>query len=192
MSTYSIPRGARRLAVLGALALGATLAVPAQAPAQERLYALGSGNTLVSFTSTNPGDARARRITGLPAGELLVGLDRRPATGVVYAVGVRNRIYTLSGSRATPLGPGPFAPGLAGSSFGVDFNPMADRIRLVSDGEQNLRLNQLTGTVAFIDGALSYLAGDPGAATNPASEGSVPSVGSSAYTNSRGGKAHGR
>ena len=34
---------------------------------------------------------------------------------------------------------------LSGTAFGVDFNPMADRLRVVSDAEQNLRANADTG-----------------------------------------------
>lgn len=182
-------RTRRRLAGLTTLALGLSLGVPASAPAAERMYALGSGNSLLSFRSDDPGEARVRRITGLPSGEVLVGLDRRPASGQIYAQGIRNRTYILSPStgRATAVGPGPFAPALSGTSFGFDFNPMVDRIRLVSNAEQNLRLNQLTGTVAAVDGNLAYAPGDLGAPTNPASAGTVPSVASSAYTNSRAG-----
>src|SRR5581483_1695827 len=36
---------------------------------------------------------------------------------------------------------------LSGASFGVDFNPVADRLRLVSDAGQNLRVNPANGLV---------------------------------------------
>jgi hypothetical protein len=41
-----------------------------------------------------------------------------------------------------------FMPVLAGTSFGFDFNPTVDRIRLVSDSGQNLRLNPNSGAGA--------------------------------------------
>jgi hypothetical protein len=40
----------------------------------------------------------------------------------------------------------PFA-GLTGNAFGVDFNPVADRLRVVSDAGQSLRINVDTGFV---------------------------------------------
>ena len=78
------------------------------------------------------------------------------------------------------MGATPFIPVLAGASFGFDFNPTVDRIRVTSDAEQNLRLNPDNGTVAGVDTNLAYAPGDPGAGTNP-------SVAGSAYTNSFAG-----
>ena len=40
------------------------------------------------------------------------------------------------------------SPPLNGTGFGFAFDPVADRIRVVSDSEQNLRINPDTGTVA--------------------------------------------
>ena len=60
---------------------------------------------------------------------------------------------------------------LAGESFGVDFNPTVDRLRVVSDSGQNLRINVDTGLVTT-DTDL-----------NPLS----PSVVASAYTNNFAG-----
>jgi hypothetical protein len=48
---------------------------------------------------------------------------------------------------------------LNGTSFGVDFNPAADRLRIVSDAGQNLRHNVNAGGVTLTDGALNYTAG---------------------------------
>jgi hypothetical protein len=57
---------------------------------------------------------------------------------------------------------------LMGASFGVDFNPVPDRLRVVSDAGQNLRINVDTG-VTIVDSAL-----------NPAPGAGVTAVG---YTN---------
>jgi hypothetical protein len=67
---------------------------------------------------------------------------------------------------------------LNGNSFGFDFNPVPDRIRLVSDGGQNIRLNPNDGTVAGMDTALPFAAGDANAGQTPAG------LVGSAYTNS--------
>ena len=73
----------------------------------------------------------------------------------------------------------PLTPVLNGTSFGVDFNPVADALRIVSDSEQNLRVPFTGGQAgnAANDSALQYAAGDPGAGSNPA-------VAGAGYTNS--------
>ena len=57
---------------------------------------------------------------------------------------------------------------------GVDFNPQADRLRVVSHDGQNLRVNVMLGATA-VDGALRYKDGDSGA-------GKRPRITASAYT----------
>src|SRR5205085_361112 len=74
----------------------------------------------------------------------------------------------------------PFTPALSGTEFGIDFNPTVDRIRLVSDTGQNLRLNPDTGAVAGTDSALSFATGDP-------NEGQTPHISGAAYTNNFAG-----
>ena len=48
---------------------------------------------------------------------------------------------------------------LNGTFFGVDFNPAADRLRLISDAGQNLRHNVNAGGTTLVDGLLNYMAG---------------------------------
>jgi hypothetical protein len=162
--------------VAGVAALAA--AAPRAAHAAEAFYGVAGGNTLVTFHSDAPGAIRtAAPITGLQAGEQVLALDVRPASGQLYALGSTSRLYILSpvSGAARPLGD-PFTPPLAGTNFGFDFNPAVDRIRLVSDGRQNLRLNPDGGVVAAQDPALDYREGDPGAGSNP-------QVGAATYTN---------
>lgn len=73
------------------------------------------------------------------------------------------------------MGSGTSAVPLIDPAYGFDFNPVADRIRLVSD-RQNLRLNPNDGTVVDGDPAtagiqpdspLVYAAGDPNVGTTP-------------------------
>src|SRR4029450_9943758 len=47
---------------------------------------------------------------------------------------------------------------LSGTSFGVDFNPAVDRLRVVSDAGQNLRVDVTTGATT-VDAALNTAAG---------------------------------
>jgi hypothetical protein len=168
-----------------ALTAATALAVPAAASAAEAFYGVTEDNELVTFQSDNVSNVEpAHAITGLAGGENIVGLDVRPVNGQLYALGSSSRIYVINPrtGAARQVGATTFVPALAGTGFGFDFNPTVDRIRVVGDAEQNLRLNPDTGTVAGVDGNLAYAAGDPGTGTNP----DVQAV---AYTNSFAGAA---
>jgi hypothetical protein len=168
----------RRTLGLVALTAATALALPAAASAAEAFYGVTRDNRLVTFQSDNVTNvAPSHAITGLASGENIVGLDARPLDGQLYALGKTSRLYVINArtGAARLIGAGPFTPALAGQSFGFDFNPTVDRIRVTSDAEQNLRLNPNDGTV-LVDTNLAYAAGDPGAGT-------VPNVAGSAYTN---------
>lgn len=118
-----------------------------------RFYALTASNELVTYSSGNPlAELSAVTITGLSTGERLLAIDFRPANGQLYGVSSASRIYTinLSSGAATAVG-APFTPAINGEWVGFDFNPTVDRIRLVTNNGQNLRLNPVTGQVAAID-----------------------------------------
>jgi len=176
-------RTLRRTLVLVALTAASALAVPGAALAAEAFYGVTRDNRLVTFQSDNVTNVvPAHAITGLPGGEDIVGLDVRPLNGQLYALGKTSRVYVINPrtGAARQVGATPFIPALAGTTFGFDFNPTVDRIRVTSDAEQNLRLNPDNGTVAGVDTNLAYAPADPGAGTNP-------SVAGSAYTNSFAG-----
>lgn len=160
--------------------LGVMCSTILTAEAQNRVYGLTTDNRLVMFDANNP-TALLRNvpITGLvQPSELLLGIDFRPRTGELYAVGSSNRLYKLNThtGAAMPVGGSPFAPSLSGVEFGFDFNPTVDRIRMTSDNRQNLRLHPDTGQVVFVDGMLTYNTGDM-------NEGRTPNIVGSAYTN---------
>ena len=140
------------------------------------------GNSLVRFDSASPGTINSTvTVTGLAAGATLRGIDFRPVDGLLYGMSSDSRLYTinLSTGVATAIGPGGGFL-LNGTTFGFDFNPVPDRIRVTSDTEQNLRLNPNTGALAATDAALAYAGTDPNAAANP-------NIVGSAYTNSFSG-----
>ncbi|ACO48132.1 DUF4394 domain-containing protein [Deinococcus deserti] len=141
------------------------------------MYATTASNRLLRFSASTPGDVQAQPITGLAPGERVLGIDFRPANGRLYALGSTSRIYTidLASGAATPVG-APFTPVLEGTSFGFDFNPVVDRIRVVSNTGQDLRVHPDTGAVAGVDGRLAYAAGDR-------NQGRKPDVVAAAYTN---------
>ncbi len=108
-------------------------------------------------------------VQGLASGESIVGIDVRGNTatnnGKLYALVNTGAVYVLDPSTGfvsgrVPLKASAAAPtntmctpavsaytALSGTSFGLDFNPVPDRLRVVSDTGQNLRINVDTGDV---------------------------------------------
>lgn len=140
-------------------------------PTNPVAYAVNSSNNLLIFNPELSAAPVSKNITGLQTQETILGIDMRPATAQLYALGSSSRIYAInmSSGAATAIGTGAFTTALSGTSFGFDFNPTVDRIRVVSNTGQNLRLNPVTGGIAAVDPNLN-----PG----------TPSVDGAAYTNS--------
>jgi hypothetical protein len=144
------------------------------------LYGVDIANNLIRFGSQSPGTiTNTFAISGLLDGELILGIDFRATDRRLYGLGSSNRIYvidTLSGGTIS-LGTTNFVPPIIGTSFGFDFNPVPDRIRLHSNAKQDLRLDPDTGVVSARDSTLAYAATDINAAFNAYIVGT-------AYTNS--------
>lgn len=159
-----------------AQALAVSLGTPA-IPAAGQVYATTINNELVTFNADTPGTIIARgAITNLAAGEQILGIDFRPANNLLYALGSSSQLYLIDPFTAIASRIGPqLTTALSGTEFGFDFNPAVDRIRVVSDSGQNLRLHPETGAVAFVDTNLAYAASDVNA-------GRVPRVVGAAYT----------
>lgn len=124
----------------------------------ETVFGVTTSNNLVRFNSNTPGTIISTSpITGMQGGENMIAIDFRPATGQLYGLGSTSRIYRIdpANGAATAVGGGPFTPALSGTDFGFDFNPTVDRIRIVSDAEQNLRAHPDLGTIVFMDGNLN-------------------------------------
>ena len=155
-----------------------SLAALAGSARADLIYATTLEGTLISFDSGAPQTILGGvAISGMQANEVVRGLDMRPATGELYALGSFSRLYRIDPATgaATQVG-AQFSTPLSGSQFGFDFNPTVDRIRVVSDADQNLRLHPVTGAVASVDGTLAYNTGDSGFGLNP-------NIIASAYTN---------
>ncbi|MCU0867039.1 MAG: DUF4394 domain-containing protein [Planctomycetes bacterium] len=154
--------------------------LPARPDAE--LVALTADGRLARFDRSAPWLSPAiATVSGLSAGEELLGIDFRPATGQLYGLGSTSRLYTIDAQTgvATAIGTG-FAMPLLGTRFGFDFNPTVDRIRIVSDQGQNLRAHPDTGALVATDGMLAYAVTDAGA-------GMAPAVAAAAYTNDLAG-----
>jgi hypothetical protein len=107
----------------------------------------------------------------------VVGIDVRPADSMLYAVTVDGTVYTVDGSTGkatvkskleTMLKPGTWAT--------VDFNPVADRLRIIGNDGMNLRANVDDGKVTT-DGMLKF-------AETDMHKGEKPNVVAAAYINS--------
>ncbi|MFE6331641.1 DUF4394 domain-containing protein [Streptomyces sp. NPDC057806] len=165
----------RTVATAGVL-LAAIAAAPAiagqeaqTAPRHGGLTAVGltGDQRLVEFDVDMPGRAWSLgKVSGLSRDTRLVGIDFRVQNEKLYGVGDRGGIYTLN-TRAKATKVSQLTVALSGTAFGVDFNPAANRLRVISDNGQNLRHNiddnaaPLTTTV---DGALTNPTTPPSAA----------------------------
>jgi Domain of unknown function (DUF4394) len=136
------------------------------------------GTTLVNFSTDDVSLRDNRTVNGLEGDERLVGIDYRVQDGQLYGVGDAGGVYTIDDAGAATKVK-QLSVELDGQNFGVDFNPAANALRIISDTGQNLRQ-------PFADPAAPTA--DDKALTNPAAPpatGTVPAVGaaSAGYTN---------
>lgn len=121
------------------------------------LVGLTDNNRLVLFDSSNPGRTTNVSVTGVDGN--LLGIDRRPANGLIHGLTSTNNIYTINPfTGAATFVSSLSTPFTGGSVSGVDFNPVPDRLRVVGANKQNFRINVDTGAV-IVDGTLNP--GDP-------------------------------
>jgi hypothetical protein len=126
-------------------------------------YALAGGSTLVSFNPATPSVGTSIPVTGLVAGQTLVGIDVRPTTGLLYGLGVNAAtdtatLYTISVLTGVSTIVGSFGGvgDLPPSGYGFDFNAAAlDRIRVTTGTGLNFRINPDTGAIAGLDVAIA-------------------------------------
>lgn len=186
-------------------ALAASAAVPVDASS---LYVLTTDNRIALIPESQPGQAAtaAVAVTGLTAGDVLMGIDVRPQNNRLYGLGYNPnnnnlQLYHLAvdagAYRATAIGsPVAFvdASGVnavavnASNGLGMDFNPAVDRIRVVTGSGQNFRINPNTG--AGVDGDLGGAAGSvTGVNMDGPINGGATSLGDVAYTNNAANNA---
>ena len=134
------------------VACGTMVGEPEGALRKETVYAVTDAAELIKFNAGQPRRILDRKpLVGLAAGDSLVGIDYRVARGVLYALSASGQLYTLApaSGRLTPIGAA--LPMAANVHHGFDFNPVADRIRVVADNGANLRLHPDTGALAATD-----------------------------------------
>lgn len=162
--------------------LGLSFAVVAGAAQAQTIYGLTTLDQLVSFDASSPGNiSSAMFISGLAANETMLSIDVRPADGTLVGLGSFGNLYTIDTSTAAATYMSTLSVGMNGTNFNIDFNPTVDRLRVISELGQNLRVNVDTGA-AIVDGAINgspnpYIVG--AAYTNSDND---PNTGTTLYT----------
>lgn len=159
---------------------------PPNVARKETLYGVTAKMALIKFNAAQPQRIIGHQpLVGLPESERLVGLDFRVARGVLFALSNVGRVYTIDTSTATlkPVSAAQLMVPL-GDAVGMDFNPAVDRIRIVTQSGQNLRMHPDTGAQVDSnpsqpgvqsDAAPHYLEGD-------VNRGRTPAIAAVAYT----------
>lgn len=136
----------------------------AQASTRTVIGLSADGTTLLRFSEATPATTTTSTITNVVAGEQIVGIDFRPATGQLYGLGVNATndtatvyvIDPLSGA-ASPISASAVAfdgvdlPDPATAGYGFDFNSAVDRIRVVTSTGLNFRAHPGTGAAVDAD-----------------------------------------
>jgi len=152
---HRVITGMAVLAVATGLVAPAALAEGGSTP-DLRAIGLTADQQIVRFGVNSPRDARVvGQVRGLVGDTRLVGIDYRVQDRKLYGVGNLGGIYTLTSTGAATK-VSQLTVALMGTNFGVDFNPAADRLRIISDTGQNLRHDVNPGGTTTPDIGLTY------------------------------------
>jgi len=164
-------RTVKTFALAGAVAASAFAATTAQAG---WIIGLVDGKSIVTI------DPASRKVTGkadIRGAATIVGIDVRPADGMLYGVASDGAIVTIDVKSGQATVKSKLSEMLkAGVTATVDFNPVADRLRVMGSDGTSLRVNVDDGK-ATVDGSHKFKEGDPNA-------GKTPKVVAGAYSNS--------
>ena len=138
------------------------------------LAALVGNDTIAVIDTAGMKVTKSTKVTGLDGA--LVGIDVRPADGMLYGVTDTGTVYTIAmdGKASMKSKLETMLP--QGIMATVDFNPAADRLRVIGSDGTSLRANVDDGKVTK-DGSLKYAATD-------ANQSKTPKVIAAAYSNS--------
>jgi hypothetical protein len=149
----------KTLTGLAATALGAVFALSSASAMAFDMIGLTDKGQLALFQDTAPANVTMVSVTGTATP--LLGIDYRPSNGKLYGVTADSTLYTIEPKTGIATLVKPLSvPFKTAKGAVVDFNPLADRLRLINDdGTANFRINVDTGDVAQ-DKPLAYAATD--------------------------------
>lgn len=164
-------------AILATTAAALALGTASTSVSAATIAGLKDGNSIVWI------DTDQKKVTGsakLDGGASLIGFDVRPADGKLYGVTADGAIVTVDAKTGKWEKKSQLSEALPkGATFTVDFNPVADRLRILSSTGMSLRINVEDGKTT-VDGSLKYAEAD-------ANKGKQPTVTAGAYSNSYAG-----
>ena len=148
------------LPLVAGVALLGGLSTPSNAAT---IYALNNANQIIGFDSAAPGTLTfgPATVTGLASSDSLANIDYRPATETIYGVGASHTLYeiNISGASATASAVGPAgAFGITGTHLAFDVDPQLDRVRIMTELGENIRVNPNDGSLDSTDSTVSPLA----------------------------------
>jgi Domain of unknown function (DUF4394) len=152
----------------------AALLMTSAAANAAQVAALIGGDTIATVDTATKKATGSVKVTGISGA--LVGIDVRPADGMLYGLVDDGTVVTIAkDGKATMKSKleSTLAKGVAAT---VDFNPVADRLRVMGSDGMNLRVNVDDGKVTK-DGDHKYAEADM-------HKGEKPNIVAGAYTNS--------
>lgn len=159
------------LTVSTILSAGALAGLAAQAGT---LVALSGDNTLTMIDTATMKAGKSMKVTGING--KIAGIDVRPADGLLYALATDGTIYTVDQTGKATMKSKMDTVLAADTLATVDFNPAADRLRVIGSDGTNLRVNVEDGKTT-VDGKLKF-------AETDMHKGEAPMIVAGAYSNS--------
>ncbi len=141
------------------------------------IAALVGDNTIAMVDTASMKVTGTMKTTG--ASGRILGIDVRPADGMLYAVTADGVAWTIDAKTGKATQKSKFDMAPPTGMVTVDFNPVADRLRVMGSDGMNLRINVDDGKVTK-DGDLKF-------AETDMHKGEKPNVVAGAYTNSMKG-----
>lgn len=157
-----------------ACALLAAISLNAGAASAATLIGLSGTDSLVMF------DAAGKATKTVSLDKPVWGIDVRPGDAMLYGVTADGSVVTIDPQTGKTTEKSKLSEGLkSGVTATIDFNPVADRLRVMADDGTNLRINVDDGK-ATVDKPHAFKTGDAGASM-------APKILAGAYTNSNNG-----
>ena len=156
------------------LAASAALLMASAAANAAQVAALIGGDTIATVDTAQKKATGSVKVTGISGA--LVGIDVRPADGLLYGLVDDGTVVTIAADGKATMKSKLETMLAKGVSATVDFNPVADRLRVMGSDGMNLRANVDDGKVTK-DGDHKYAEADM-------HKGEKPNIVAGAYTNS--------